>query len=91
MAVGPRLVLKAMGRLRVSLNVTLTQVKTSLVALRLENGVTYALDANWNRKVSVDIDNLTAVTDGIDDIPAVLKADTNDDGDSRRCLSDSYS
>ena len=28
-----------------------------------ENGVTYALDANWNRKVSVDIDNLTAVTE----------------------------
>ena len=56
-----------------------------------ENGVTYALDENWNRKVSVDIDNLTAVTDGIDDIPAVLKVDTNDDGDSRRCLSDSYS
>ncbi|MDC1183525.1 cadherin-like domain-containing protein, partial [Planktomarina temperata] len=46
----------------------------------IENGVTYALDENWNRKVSVDIDNLTAVTDGIDDIPAVLKADTNDDG-----------
>ena len=45
-----------------------------------ENGVTYALDENWNRKVSVDIDNLTAVTAGIDDIPAVLKADTNDDG-----------
>ena len=80
MAVGPRLVLKAMVRLRVSLSLTLTQVKTSLVALRLENGVTYALDENWNRKVSVDIDNLTAVTAGIDDIPAVLKADTNDDG-----------
>ena len=45
-----------------------------------ENGVTYALDANWNRKVSVEIDNLTAVTDGIDDIPAVLKADTDGDG-----------
>jgi hypothetical protein len=45
-----------------------------------ENGVTYALDENWNRKVSVDIDNLTAVTTGIDDIPAVLKVDRNDDG-----------
>ena len=54
MAVGPRLVLKAMVRLRVSLNVTLTQVETSLVALRLENGVTYALDENWMRSVFVD-------------------------------------
>jgi hypothetical protein len=46
-----------------------------------ENGVTYALDANWNRKVSVDITTLPAVTDGIDDIPAALKVDTNDDGE----------
>ena len=45
-----------------------------------ENGVTYALDANWNRKVSVDITTLPAVTDGIDDIPAALKVDTDGDG-----------
>ena len=34
MAVGPRLVLKAMVRLRVSLNITLTYMETSLVVLR---------------------------------------------------------
>ena len=45
-----------------------------------ENGVNYVLDGDYNRKVSVDVSELTPLTTGIDDIPDALKVDTDSDG-----------